>query len=70
MGLWLEIDGSLTGNQAPAERYTGLGLVAGGGYRLGERWVLDFDVLYAKPGDDVLDISVVGAEVSVNFVNR
>ena len=70
VGLWLEIDGAILGNQAPAERYTGLGLVAGGGYRFSGRWVLDFDVMYAKPGDNSLDISVVGAELSVNFLNR
>ncbi len=35
-----------------------------------ERWVLDFDVMYAKPGDDSLDITVVGDELSVNILNR
>ena len=70
VGLWAEIDGAIFSNAAPPESYTGLGLVAGGGYRLSERWVLDFDVMYAKPGDDSLAITVVGAEISVNILNR
>ena len=45
-------------------------LVAGGGYHLSERWVLDFDIMYARPGDDFVDIRVLGAELSINFLRH
>ena len=47
----------------------GFGLVAGGGYRLSERWLLDFDIMYAKTGDDSKDISVLGAQLSINILS-
>ena len=72
VGLWAEIepfDLQLFSNSAPPEFYTGFGLVAGGGYRLSERWVLDFDIMYARPGDDSKDISMLGAQLTINVLS-
>ncbi len=72
VGLWSEIDVDLEifSNASPPESHTGLGLVAGGGYYLSERWVLDLDIMYASPSDDSLDISLLGIALSVNFLIR
>ena len=43
--------------------------MAGGGYRLSERWVLDFDIMYARPGDDSKDISMLGAQLTINVLS-
>ena len=71
VGLWAEIDPFFVpfSEPRPGEFYTGFGLVAGGGYRLSERWVLDFDIMYARPGDDSNDISMLGAQLSINVLS-
>ncbi len=72
VGGWDEIDFNLQifSTPPPPDSYTGVGLVAGGGYRLGARWVLDFDIMYLRPGDDTINISVLGAELTINIVSH
>ncbi len=71
VGLWAEIDPFFVpfSEPRPGEFYTGFGLVAGGGYRLSERWVLDLDIMYARPGDDSKDIRMLGAQLSINVLS-
>ena len=65
-----EIDFNLFSSPPSPDSYTGVGLVAGGGYRLGARWVFDFDIMYLRPGDDTINISVLGAELTINIVSH
>ena len=48
----------------------GLGLVAGGGYHLNQRWVLGFDIIYTNPGDEVKAFSVWGVGLTINIVSH
>ena len=34
------------------------------------RWMLNFDIMYANPGDDVLDINVLGVQFTVNVMSH
>jgi len=68
VGVWNEIDTDLVASDS----YTGLGLLAGGRYQLNEsgRWMLNFDIMYAKPGDDSLDYSVLGLQATINVMSH
>ena len=70
VGVWKEI-----WDEDPPlrmETYTGLGLLAGGRYQLSEsgRWMLNFDIMYAKPGDDVLDRNVLGVQFTISAMSH
>ncbi len=64
---WSQSEGDAVFN----DRYSGLGLVAGGGYHLSQRWVVDFDMMYGRPGDaeTARSTRVLGAKVSINVLS-
>ena len=66
--MWNEIDADVVATNS----YTGLGLLAGGRYQLSEsgRWMLNFDIMYAKPSDDSLDLSVLGVQATINVMSH
>ncbi len=70
VGIHIHFWSQIVGDQVSTISYSGLGLVAGGGYHLNQRWVLGFDMMYGKPGDDSGSTRVLGAELSINIVSH
>jgi hypothetical protein len=64
--VWSEFDFDSGTNAS----LTGLGLLAGVGYHLSELWMLDFDIIYGKPGDDALTLNILGAKLTLNILSR
>jgi hypothetical protein len=59
---------SIIDSDFDSDGLTGLGLLAGGRYKLNEsgRWMLNFDIMYANPGD----LSLWGAQVTINVMSH
>lgn len=66
IGVWTELDFEA----ATTESISGLGLLAGVGYHLNELWMLDFDVMYGKPGDDTVTLNTLSASLTINILSR
>ena len=66
VGLWADVETPFDS----LDRFTGLGLVAGGGYQLSPRWALHLDLMYTDPGNNSLDYSVVGPQLTINIVSH
>jgi len=69
-GIHIHFWSQIQGDQVSTISYSGLGLVAGLGYHLNQRWVLGFDTMYGKPGDDLGSTRVLGARLSINIVSH
>ncbi len=70
VGIHIHFWSQIVGDQVSTISYSGLGLVAGGGYHLNQRWVLGFDMMYGKPGDDSGSTRVLGAKLSINILSH
>ena len=69
IGVLREIDAD-AGSTAS---FTGLGLLAGGRYKLNEsgRWMLNFDIYYVNPGDENFGaLSIWGLQATINVMSH
>ena len=60
-------------DSGPTESFTGLGLLAGGRYKLNEsgRWMLNFDISMANPGDDFGEsLTIWGFQATINVMSH